>query len=291
MEHAVTAERVRCRLIVESDFEAICDLLCEGFPGHARAWWRKGLDQLAGRAAPDTMPRYGYCLDTGSKLVGLILLIASTRETENGPAPFCNVASWYVMPTHRGYAQLLVSMALKHKHVTYTNVSPAPHTWPIVEKQGYTRYCGGLFFAAALLKRPASGVKIVQFDARQHGELPDATLLQRHQDMGCDVIVAEEGKRRTGFVFRRYSIRAGRLPLPAMFTLYAPDRSDLVRLAGNIARYYTPRLAPVIVMDADGPVAGLRGVYTEARGRKYFKGPHRPALCDLSDSEYAIFGF
>ncbi len=43
-------------------------------------------------------------------------------------------------------------------------------------------------------------------------------------------------------------------------------------------------------MDADGPVEGLAGYYTEARGRKYYRGPHRPDYCDLADSEYAIFG-
>ena len=291
MDHAASAKRVHCRLIVESDLDAVCGLLCEGFPGHSRAWWRAGLDRLASRNVPRPMPRFGYCLDTGQRLAGVILLIASVRDTENGTALFCNVASWYVKPAHRGYAQLLVSMALKHKHVTYTNVSPAPHTWPIVEKQGYARYCGGLFFAAALLKRPDPRVRIVAFDPERHLQLSGADLLRRHREMGCSAVVAEEAGKSTGFVFRRYSIRAGRLPLPALFAIHAPDRQELVRLAGNIARYYTPRLAPFIVMDADGPVAGLPGVYTEARGRKYYKGPHRPALCDLADTEYAIFGF
>jgi hypothetical protein len=35
---------------------------------------------------------------------------------------------------------------------------------------------------------------------------------------------------------------------------------------------------------------GLIGLYSEARGRKYFKGPRQPRLGDLADTELAIFG-
>ena len=101
---------------------------------------------------------------------------------------------------------------------------------------------------------------------------------------------AREGERLSGFVFRRYRIRSGRLALPAMFVLHTPDREQLVALSGNFGRYFMRKAAPFLVMDADGPVPGLTGVYTERRGRKYYRGPHRPALCDLADTEYAVFG-
>jgi hypothetical protein len=37
-------------------------------------------------------------------------------------------------------------------------------------------------------------------------------------------------------------------------------------------------------------MTGLAGIYSEARGRKYFKGPRQPRLGDLADTELAIFG-
>ena len=64
----------------------------------------------------------------------------------------CNVSSWYVEPAFRTYATLLVSQALRHKNVTYLNVSAAPHTWPIIEAQGFSRYCDGIFVAAPMLR-------------------------------------------------------------------------------------------------------------------------------------------
>ena len=286
-----TRERIRCRLITDADLGAVVRLLCEGFSGRQARSWEEGLQRLRLRDVPDGMPRYGYCLDAGGRLVGVILLIASLRSIDGTPAPFANVASWYVNPDYRAYAQLLVSIALRNKDTTYTNISAAPHTWPIVEKQGYTRYCGGLFFAVAALNFPAKDVSVEAFGtSSDHVSIADHALLQRHHDMGCHVLVCRERDHLSGYVFRRYRIRSGRIALPAMLVIHAPDRDRLVHHAGNIGRHLMRSAAPILVMDADGPVDGLRGIYTSARGRKYFKGPHRPRLCDLADSEFAIFG-
>jgi hypothetical protein len=45
-----------------------------------------------------------------------------------------------------------------------------------------------------------------------------------------------------------------------------------------------------VLLDANGAVPGLIGLYTERRGRKYFKGPHRPRLADLADTEFVLYG-
>ena len=290
MTPAATRERVRCRLISEGDLAAVADLLCEGFKGRPRAVWEAGLERLRLRDAPVGAPRFGYCLEAGERLVGVILIIASRREINGVQADYSNVASWYVKTDYRAYAQLLVSIALRKKETTYTNISPAPHTWSIVESQGYTRYCSGLFFAFGLLSRPVKGVRISAFDVNSHQGIAEFELLRRHNDMGCNVVVAEDGGTGTGFVFRRYCVRGGRLPMPGMIALHVPNQTALVRYAGNLSRYFLSLAAPILVMDADEPVRGLRGVYTQARGRKYFKGPHNPGLCRLADSEYAIFG-
>jgi hypothetical protein len=43
------------------------------------------------------------------------------------------------------------------------------------------------------------------------------------------------------------------------------------------------------VVDANGPIPGLVGRYSEARGRKYAKGPHVPRLGDLAYTEGVFF--
>ena len=44
------------------------------------------------------------------------------------------------------------------------------------------------------------------------------------------------------------------------------------------------------IVDANGRLPGLVGCYWSGRGPKYFKGPGRPSLGDLTFTEFAIFG-
>lgn len=55
--------------------------------------------------------------------VGVLLLIYVTPD--NGDGIRCNLSSWYVESTFRSYAPMLTSVAQRHKHVTYINISPA----------------------------------------------------------------------------------------------------------------------------------------------------------------------
>jgi hypothetical protein len=289
-------DKLRCRLIATADLEAVTALLTEGFGARANDSWRCGLERLRDREVAEGLPRYGYCLDVGGRLVGAILLIAGHRRREGAVIPVTNVASWYVQPDYRAYAQLLVSMALKNRQTTYLNISAAPHTWPIVAKQGYDKYCSGLFVCLAALKAPAAGVTVFEVGAEGEaaavlGDLPDLALLRRHAAWGCTALVLQEGESLHPMIFRRYTIRRGRLRLPAVHVLHAPDRDALVRLAGNIGRHFLRNGALFLLLDANGPVAGLTGFYTERRGRKFSRGPNPPALSDLADTEYAIFGF
>ena len=60
--------------------------------------------------------------------------------------------------------------------------------------------------------------------------------------------------------------------------------------AGAIGRLLLRHGKISVMLDSNGTVPGLAGFYTEARGRKYFKGPHRPRLADLTDTELVLYG-
>jgi hypothetical protein len=75
-----------------------------------------------------------------------------------------------------------------------------------------------------------------------------------------------------------------------MQLIYCRDLADYVACAGAIGRFLLGRGKISVIMDANGPIDGLRGFYTEKRGRKYFKGPHQPSLGDLSDTELVVYG-
>ena len=99
-------------------------------------------------------------LDNDGRPVGVLLLLYTFRDEGGEPSIYCNLSSWYVEPAFRNYATLLTKIAQRHKEVTYLNISPATWTWPIIEAQGFSSYCSGLFFSIPALSRAARGMTV-----------------------------------------------------------------------------------------------------------------------------------
>jgi hypothetical protein len=292
--NTMTAVKPRFREIQESDLEAIADLLTRGFVHRSREYWIRGLRRQSARSLPPDAPRYGYLMENDGKPAGCLLLIYSTKIIDGRAAICCNNSSWYVDPEFRNYAALFASMTQKRKDVTYFNVTPATPTWPILEAQGFQTYCRGLFFSLPVLslKRRDMQVEAVTADTVSIAGLSEDELamLKRHAGYGCLSLVCRTAEEAIPFIFFSLRKRRGIIPLPALQLGFCRDIGDYVRCAGAIGRYLLWRGRPIIILDANGPVAGLAGIYSEARGRKYFKGPCRPRLGDLADTELAIFG-
>ena len=285
---------VRCREIAENDIEAIADLLTRGFPGRTRDYWMRGLCRQGERPVPGGYPRYGYLLEKDDGPVGVLLLLYA-RRFEDGEATIrCNVSSWYVDPSFRIYATLLTSTAQRNKQVTYINISPAAPTWPIIEAQGYKLYCNGQFFSVPALSQTEPGMTIetVTSETRSIEGLPQANLelLASHAQYDCLAFVCHTSDGPLPFVMTPKRIRSGRFPLPALQLVYCREIADYVRCAGAIGSFLIRRGKPVVILDANAPITGLAGIYTETRGRKYFKGPHPPRLTDLTETELVLYG-
>jgi len=282
------------REILQSDLDAIGDLLTRGFVHRSREYWMRGLHYQGARSLPPGAPRYGYLLEHQGVPVGCLLLIHSSRMIDGEAAACCNVSSWYVDPAFRNYAALFASMTQKRKEITYFNVTPAVATWPILEAQGFVPYCRGLYFSVPALSRggPRMTVEAVTQDTALVAGLTDAELamLKRHAEYGCLSLVCRMAEGALPFIFFSLRKRRGIIPLPALQLGYCRGVADYVKCAGAIGRYLLLRGKPIVIIDANGAVAGLAGVYNEARGRKYFKGPHQPRLGDLADTELAIYG-
>jgi len=292
--NTMTAVKPRFREIQDSDLEAVADLLTRGFVHRSRDYWMAGLRRQAARSLPQGAPRYGYLIENDGKPVGCLLVIYSTKTIDGEPAICCNNSSWYVDPEFRNYAALFASMTQKRKDVTYFNVTPAVPTWPILEAQGFKIYCRGLYFSLPALARGGRDMKVeaVTPDTTSIAGLPDDELamLKRHAGYGCLSLVCHAADKAIPFIFFPLRRRRGIIPLPALQLGYCREIADYMRCAGALGRYLLWRGSPVIILDANGPIAGLAGVYSEARGRKYFKGAHQPRLGDLADTELAIFG-
>jgi hypothetical protein len=282
------APKIRCRQIADGDLDALADLLKRGFGARrTHAFWRHVLAGLKARAVPAGMPRYGYLLENAGVPVGAILLIFAA--TPGGEAPRANVSSWYVEPAFRSYAPLLVAQALKLKPVTYLNVSAVPHTWPILEAQGYQRYSNGVFVALPAVQRSRSDVRLLAADHEPDAphEPFERDLLVEHAGYGCISLWGVTRERAYPFVFRPRIVKS---VVPCAQLIYCRDVADVVRFAGPIGRFLARRGRPFVVIDANGPIEGLVGRYFDGTMPKFFRGPARPRLGDLAYTETALFG-
>ena len=292
--NTMLAVKPRFREILESDLDAIGDLLTRGFVHRSRDYWMRGLQRQRQRPLPPGAPRYGYLLEHQGTPVGCLLLIYSSKIIGGEAAICCNVSSWYVDPEFRNYAALFASMTQKRKDVTYLNVTPAVATWPILEAQGFAPYCRGLYFSLPALSRGGRGmtVEAITRDTASIRGLPDADLamLKRHAEYGCLSLVCRTAEEALPFIFFSLRKRRGIIPLPAMQLGYCRSIADYITCASAIGRYLLRRGRPIVIVDANSAVAGVSGVYSEARGRKYFRGPRQPRLGDLADTELAIYG-
>ncbi|MGJ4942089.1 acyl-CoA acyltransferase [Bradyrhizobium sp. HKCCYLS1011] len=279
---------VRVREIAQADLAAIAALLCRGFPFRDEHYWLRGLQRHAARPRPQAYPAFGYCLDQGGTPVGVILLLYSEVLAGRETIVRCNVSSWYVEPAFRAFSSLLVRAATRDKSVTYFNITPAPHTWPQVEAQGFQVYCRGQIYAALTLSKPVPRASVQLFADGESAGLSDfeTDVLQRHAGFGCLSLVVHDGVDRHPFVFQRHLVKK---VVPVYRLLYAREISDLVRFAGNIGRFLARRGGLLVRFDANAPVPRLAGWYSERRGRKYAKGPHPPRLGDLAFTEAALF--
>ncbi len=268
------------------------ELLAEGFAARSREYWARALEKLVRREVPPGYPRFGYMLDCGGRPVGVILMIFSLCDGVGAAKARCNISSWYVDPAYQGYASLLIAAAVRLKDVTYINVSPALHTWPIIEAQGFRRYCEGQVLSIPALGPWASKARAQEFSVKKDYAASltkeERGILEAHQNYGClSFVVIEKGKAHP-FVFLER--RLFHETLPALQLVYCRGLHDYARFSGPIGRKLWSRGHFVIIVDSNGPLPGLVGFYRPNRGPKYFKGPEPPRMGDLSFCESVLFG-
>jgi hypothetical protein len=285
------APPLRCRQIKERDLEAVASLLANGFRTHDEKFWLGAFAQLRRHATPQGLPKYGYLLESDGRVIGAILLICSLVPAGDKNAARCNLSSWYVDPAFRAYAPLLVSQALRHKDVTYMNVSPAPHTRPIIEAQGFSRYCDGILVAVPMLNGLFGGPKVAVFDGTDKPPVSfdprDQYMLLQHAAHGCVSFWCATAERAYPFMFRTRLVRG---IIPCAQLIYCSDVADFVRFAGPIGRVLARRGLLFVIIDANAAIPGLVGWYSRGNMPKYFKGPLRPRLGDLAYTEHAVMG-
>jgi hypothetical protein len=285
---AICAPSIRRREICPGDIDNIANLLASGFRNRKRCFWQRALTRLSQHPTPPGYPRYGYLLECNGTPVGAILTVYSTIVVAGQAHIRCSMSSWYVQPTFRVYGSQLTSHIFQQKEVSFVNITPDPTTFPLLEAMGYRRYCRGRFLAVPALSASVPGVRvqIAAPDILTGDDLSpsDTQLLLDHQNYGCISVICSATDRRHPFVFQPHR-KAG---LPFAFLVYCRDLEHFVHLAGPLGRFLGLRGIPLIIADANGPIAGLVGRYCDGFP-KYFRGPNQPRLGDWAYSERVLF--
>ena len=110
-------------------------------------------------------------------------------------------------------------------------------------------------------------------------------MLAAHQRDGCMSLICRSGRNCHPFVFvpwRKYGMKFA-------YLAYCRDPGEFVRFAGPVGRFLARRGFPFVIVDANGPLRPLIGLYSQTEP-KFFKGPRPPRLGDLAYSERTMFG-
>lgn len=272
----LSARKVRCRPICDSDLDAVATLLARGFPALTRAQWSAGLARIAALPPVEDLPRFGHALESADGLAGVLLTIPSRR----GARLTVNLSSWYVEPGWRTHSTLLVKTATRRRDVTYLNASPAPHTWRILKALGFVPFNHGRSAAFPALA-PGRGRVGEEIPAG----LPERELMTLHRALGCVTLVCEKDGMLSPFVFKPR--RLARPPVKMMELIYCRSTGDFVRCAGPVGRHLLQRGIMGVILD--GEVTGMPARYVEGKEPRHYKGGTPPPLNDLAFTEKVIF--
>ena len=276
------------RDIQASDFESASELLGKRI-GYPPKYFLNLFSVMATHSSPEGYPKYGRVLESDGAIVGAIILIFSTIQSQSGPRVRCHVTGWCVEPDFRPYAALFFARDLKYRDVTYLNLSAqsTAELRRIIEVQGFTKYVDGQFIATTLQAAFGGGkAKIV--GAAETPNAPfepfEQELLKDHESYGCICFWCVTPERAYPFVFRP---RLFKRFIPAVQLVYCQDIEDLRRLFTPIGRFLALRGRFVARIDSNGPIRGLLGRFEADKDCRYYKGT-KPRLGDLAYTAAAM---
>jgi hypothetical protein len=288
----VRRRQIICREIATNDLDSILDLLCEGFTRLPRRHWVTALGVLGTRSTPAGTPRYGYMLESDRQAVGVLLVIATELHGDGTTTIRSNGSSWYVKPGFRTYASVLLTHQFRSPADMYLNVSPAEHTFGIIEARGFARFADGTSLTFPAMALRSARVRILPANRLTGAKYPvpenERTLLLDHFRTGCIAIWCESGNGGYPFIFRPRRIKSY---LPGAQLIYCRDLNDLSRLAGPLGRYLLKLGLPMLLVGTNGPIPNVPGFYFSGKYPMYFRGKVKPRIGDLAYTEAALFGF
>lgn len=277
---------MKIREIREADLPAVTALFAEAFPRRRPNYWHRGFKNMRELPAISGHARYGYLCEVDEKVQAALLALS----TQVGDAcPRINLSAWCARPAYRMMAALLHARVMKQKAESYLNLTPAEHVVPMMQAFGFKPYTGGacLLDARAAL-HSSRGLYLARYDPSNNNDLSAelTSIASRHFRYGCTVLMLYHGSAPAELLIYRVKWLKGILPCAQM--IYgAPE--GVLAAAGPLMRHLLKRAIGLALVDitAQCDMFGAR-IYA-GRNLRYSNGV-APAVGDLLDSEFALFG-
>lgn len=281
--------RLVIRELEKSDLPEAARILAEGFPTRSLESWQNRLRILERRAPAPGTPRFGYGLDVDG-LQGVGLTIGSLHGPLGARQTIINGSSWTVRPAYRGPAAIqLYRGSMRGAGITFSNLSSGQRARQIIKALGFEEYTVGAVIAVGLGRAPGPKRRIVSLsNAERAGLSPErAEMMRYHQALGCLTFCIEANDRLAAFVFLLRSMRGG---FRIAQLIYCERMDDLIDNSRAITVEAWKRGCVAMLVDASGPIRGLKGRYCPNLEPKYYKGLPPFYAIDHSYSELVYFG-
>jgi hypothetical protein len=241
-------------IITVHDRDIAVRLLAEGFPARAAPSWLTYFDRIermGGNLAADVPP--GYLMSDGETAVGVMLTPASLREGPAGePVRVVNLSSWYIKPSHRWRAALMLQSVLRRHEAMFTDLTPTPEVCAMLPAFGFVPINDGVVVSALPLAAvlPGNGTKtrdLLDDDLTSY----QPALRQRlttHRDFGCIAAAVSGDGETLPFLVRRRQLKG----LPAAKVIYCPDIGRFQAAMPSVARYLIGFGISLLITDSIG---------------------------------------
>lgn len=203
------------RAMAPDDQESVCQFLAQAFGESgikATSWHR-----LFEHGWSDY--KRGFMLLDGDAVVGFIGAVVARRQFNGKVTLVCNVSSWSVHPSYRGWGMALLAEALRDETLVYTAFTPAPISWSALLTQRFTPLETHQIFMPPLLQAETLFVPrppVVSFDpvaVRAKLTSEQRQIFDDHAPHDCLQLTVSEGADHAFLVVKRRSHRfnGGRL--------------------------------------------------------------------------------
>jgi hypothetical protein len=278
------------RELEHSDLPEAARILAEGFPSHSLERWQNRLRALEQRDPAPGTPLFGYGLDADG-LQGIGLTIGSLHGPMDERRTIVNGSSWTVRPAHRGPAALaLYRRCTDGAGITYSNLSSGPLTQKMIKICGFAEYTAGVVIAIGVAHARWRKRRVISLkDAARSGLSPERVdMMNYHQARGCLTFCVEDNGRLAPLMFMPRSLRRG---IRVAQLIYCERMTDLTDNSMAITFEAWKTGCAALLVDASGPIEGLKGRYFRGVEPRYYKGPAPAYVLDHSYSELVYFGF